>query len=299
MFKIPKVTRASHKKNSKQVKTFTFVQSQTMKCKNCQADLVEGAMYCHHCGGLIKTERITLKTLWKEFTKDFFGFDNKIFLSVKELLLRPDVVLKEYLSGVRNKYVKPANFIAIVATIYLITLSIFGGQMEKINNVQYELYYGKEFVEKMEQAKNANNVSDDSRMAVVQGSDRINKLMMKYFTLITFLFIPFYALLSFLTYRKPYNFGEHIIMNSYVIGFTFLGSSFLLLLSYLNPIIYYLYFPLTILYYSYAFSKVHNHGIGKAIWHILKFLFFLCIPLLLLMVGGIALGVYMKIKSGS
>ena len=44
--------------------------------------------------------------------------------------------------------------------------------------------------------------------------------ILRNFNIITFLFLPFYALLSKLTYTKPHNFGEHIVINSYILGTT-------------------------------------------------------------------------------
>lgn len=250
-----------------------------MNCKNCQTPLAEDAIYCHHCGGFVKTERITMKNLWQDFAKDFFGFDNRFFFTIKEMVVRPHVVLEEYLSGVRNKYIKPASLLAISATFFVLLATIFDGQMDIITNEQYKLIHGKDFVEQMNHGEVEQG---DSRLEAIKGGEKINGVMMKYFSLVTFLFIPIYAFISFLTYRKRFNYAEHIVLNSYIQGFTFLIGTVLFIVSLIRPALYYLYYPILILYFGYVMSKLHNHGIGKAMWHFIKFLFILFINFIIL-----------------
>lgn len=250
-----------------------------MNCKNCHTPLAEDAIYCHHCGGFVKTERITMKNLWKDFAKDFFGFDNRFFFTVKEMTIRPQVVLDEYLSGVRNKYIKPASLLAISATIFVLLATIFDGQMEIIINEQYKVFYEKEFIDQVNQGEIEQS---DSRLEAIKGGKETSAFMMKYFSLMTFLLIPIYAFISFLTYRKRFNYAEHIVLNAYVQGFTFLISAVLFIVSFILPALYYLYYPILILYFGYVLSKLHNHGIGKAMWHFIKFLFILFINFIIL-----------------
>lgn len=266
-----------------------------MKCKHCNTTLAQNAKYCHQCGGFVKTERITIKNLWKDFAKDFFGYDNRFIFTIKQMMTRPQIVLEEYLIGVRKKYIKPASLLAISATIFVLLVTIFDGQLEVINNEQYKLYYGKEFVDQLNQGKIDQS---DSRMAAIEGGNKTGGLMMKYFSLATFLLIPVYAFISFLTYRKPFNYAEHIILNAYLQGFSFLISSIFFVLSLVQPALYYFYFLIIIIYYWYAMSKLHNHGIGKAIWHFIKFTFFLLLPFLVAVLIGSAIVLYWRFKSG-
>jgi len=61
--------------------------------------------------------------LWQEMASRAFGWDNRYFLTLKALLLHPDVILKEYLGGTRKKYTNPFSFFAIAAAIGMLVLS--------------------------------------------------------------------------------------------------------------------------------------------------------------------------------
>ena len=90
------------------------------ECKNCGATLTENQKYCSECGAKVVTERITFRSLFHILIQNVFGWDNRYFFTIRNLIVRPQVVLNDYLSGTRKKYVNPFTFFAIGVGILLI-----------------------------------------------------------------------------------------------------------------------------------------------------------------------------------
>ena len=96
-----------------------------MRCKNCSHQLSNHTKYCEECGAKVILERITFKKLIIESFNQSFGWDNRYFLTFIGLLLRPHQIIKDYLQGVRKRYLNPFAFFAIGAAARLLVFSIF------------------------------------------------------------------------------------------------------------------------------------------------------------------------------
>jgi hypothetical protein len=85
-------------------------------CKNCEAPLLGN--FCSNCGQTAHVHRVTIKHFLHEFFHAFTHTDKGIFLLIKELILRPGIVAREYLDGKRKKYFSPLTFLIIIASLY-------------------------------------------------------------------------------------------------------------------------------------------------------------------------------------
>jgi hypothetical protein len=65
-------------------------------------------------------------------------------------------------------------------------------------------------------------------------SKSIMKFQMKSYKLISFLQLPLITILAFLIFRKPYNFGEHLVINTYLQGIVLFLSILLFIFSLLT-----------------------------------------------------------------
>ncbi len=82
-------------------------------CLNCHQHYLESYKFCHTCGQKASVHRINTHFLIHAFTHA----DTGIFYLVKELALKPGVVVKEYVVGARKKYYNPFNFFLITIAI--------------------------------------------------------------------------------------------------------------------------------------------------------------------------------------
>lgn len=272
-----------------------------MNCKNCQDPLEEGAHFCDNCGAKVVTSRITFKLLIGQLFSDVFGVDSKFFLTLKKMLLAPEEVLNEYLTGVRKRYVNPFAFLAVGAALSLLTFNFFSDEFIKMQS-GFETEQSREM--KALANKDLSTIKDISKeeLAILRQKQHSAKMGLKfqetyfnfflqYFNLITFLILPVYALTSKWTYRKPHNYGEHIVMNAYLQGFTMYISLITFFISmYTHPLVYMASMFLYFIYYLFAFGRLYNHSFTKSVVKFLKFLVVLAVVLSLLILVVIIIG---------
>jgi hypothetical protein len=97
--------------------------------------------------------------------------------------------------------------------------------------------------------------------------------MLKYLNLVAFLFLPFYSFLSKLIYRKPHNYGEHLVINAYIQGTTmYISILFFFMGLLIHPKIYSFSVLGFAIYYSYVFGRLYNFSFKKVILKFLKFI---------------------------
>ena len=93
-------------------------------CKNCGFELPNNENFCPNCGQKNDIRRPHLKIFWQSFLDSFLSFDNKVLLTVKELLLHPGKVSLEYVSGKRIRYVNPFRFLLNVSIIFFLVSNL-------------------------------------------------------------------------------------------------------------------------------------------------------------------------------
>ncbi|WP_299835879.1 DUF3667 domain-containing protein [uncultured Tenacibaculum sp.] len=258
-----------------------------MKCKNCNETIENDALFCDHCGAKVLKDRITFRFLLKQLFASF-GWDSYFIVTIKKMFTEPHIVLREYISGIRRRYLNPFTYLAISAALSLIVFNLFAQDFieiqNSINSVEIETLkkianqdlselkdVSAEQLKKMKVEK----MTADIRLKV---QDKIMTLFLKYFNLVTFLLIPIYALVSSFTYRKPYNFGEHIVINSYLVGTSMYVSIVMFFLALLvHPGFYFSNIVVFTIYYLYVLNKLHGLNFKQGIIRFFRFLLVLTI----------------------
>jgi len=265
-----------------------------MNCKNCQDPLENDAQFCDNCGAKVNTNRITFKFLLAELFAQM-GLESLYFSTLKKMFTAPQDVLNEYLTGVRKRYVNPFAYLAVGAALSLLVFNFFAEdymaiqssvnkakliELQQVANRDLSLVSNVSAVE-LQQLKN----QQQTAKLQLQFQDQWSKLLLKYLNLITFLFLPVFALISKWTYRKPYNYGEHIVMNAYLQGTTMYISIITFFIAMVShPLVYTLSMLIYILYYLFAFSNLYNHSFKTSILKLFRFIGVLIIVLTLLFI---------------
>ena len=276
-----------------------------MNCKNCQHELEANALFCDNCGGKVIKSRITFKQLFTELFANVFGLDSKYFLTLKKMLTAPKEVLEEYLSGVRKRYVNPFAYLAVGAALSLITFNFFAddfiaiqssmntSQTNELREIAKKDLSSIPNITKEELAKL--KIKQDSAKGQLNFMDNYLQLILKYFNLMAFLFLPVYALISKWTYRKPNNYGEHIVINAYLQGTTMYFSIFAFLISMLtHPRVYAYSILISVFYYLFTFSTFYRHSFKKIILKLLRFMLVLLFILVIIIIIGSIIGILLK-----
>ncbi|PCJ95430.1 MAG: hypothetical protein COA50_09505 [Flavobacteriaceae bacterium] len=264
-----------------------------MNCKNCKQQITSDIKFCKDCGAKVVQKRITVFSLFTDAFQNVFGWDNKFFFTVKTLIKAPNQIFLEYIDGTRKKYMNPIAFLLIGVGISIFLFNMF---TDDFLNLSRDMSTAQ--LEFMAENIGGPYESAEYRAEQLVQSLQIQTYILKYFNLITFLSLPIYTFMAFLVYRKPYNYGEHLVINTYILGLGFLFTAIFFALSVLiNPIFYYLTLFMQFLYYTYAYGKLYKLNIPESILKIFKFLGILiglCIIAMILVVIITVLFIYIK-----
>ena len=109
-------------------------QRKEKNCLNCGTTVI--GKYCHVCG----QENIELKEsvwqLFSHFFSDITHFDGKFFTSLKDLVLRPGFLSKEYMNGRRAAYLNPIRMYLFTSFIFFLVFFSFFRVDESIVKIQ-------------------------------------------------------------------------------------------------------------------------------------------------------------------
>jgi hypothetical protein len=94
------------------------------QCLNCDALLDKSDRFCHYCGQLNSTKKLSFKDFASELFGGLFAYDSRVYKTLRKLLFSPGRLSKEYVSGKRNTYVNPFRFFLSLALIIFILYGI-------------------------------------------------------------------------------------------------------------------------------------------------------------------------------
>lgn len=278
-----------------------------MNCKNCNEVLEDEALFCDHCGAKVIKNRISLRFLLGELFASM-GFESIYFLTLKKMFTAPHEVIQEYLGGVRKRYINPFAYLAVGAAVSLIVFNYFSDDylrmQESFNKEQ--IAEAKELISKDLTTIKGLSEKELEKLKVKQSAAKIqigfvetwSTFLLKYFNISTFLFLPFYALISKLTYNKRLNYGEHIVANAYLQGTTMYTMVICFLLSiFVHPQIFMLSMLIVILYYLYAYGKLYKLNFTQSVVKLLKFIPVLLLVTVPLMIIGMIVAVFVLVKN--
>lgn len=267
---------------------------QIISCKNCNKNLHPEDKFCNHCGAAIVSSRLTLKNILQNFADDVLGWDNKYLLTIRLLITQPKKVLTEYLGGVRKKYVPPFAFLAIATALAMLLFNQFEKEYIAVSNSFYEKEMN--YFENMGDYKNKEEYQSQ-KIKQQEMNNNLQISLLKNLNLYTFLLIPLYALLAFIIFGKPYNFGEHLIITSYLQGMLFLSSILLFFISlFTNPLVYSCSGLIAIIYYLYAYGSLYKLSGWKITLKLFVFLGLIILLAILAFMIGVAVVIISKIK---
>lgn len=184
-------------------------------CKNCGSIAEEN--FCPICGQSTRTKRIGVREIVQEFLHGIVHVDKGILYTIKALTLYPGKTIRGYYDGKRVRLFKPFGYFFVLATIYLL-LSHWMKQpvMMQVNLV----------VDGDTATSDANKIEAVYKMIV--------QLIETRYSLIMLCTIPFLSAITLLLFRRQqYNYGEHLVMNSYILGHQILFSILLIPLSFI------------------------------------------------------------------
>ncbi|WP_108801843.1 DUF3667 domain-containing protein [Aquimarina sp. Aq107] len=95
------------------------------ECLNCHVPLDVIDRYCHNCGQINTTKKLSFKDFFNEFFASIFSYDSRLRHTVVGLLFRPGMISKDYIEGRRVKYANPFRFYLSVSIMFFIISGLF------------------------------------------------------------------------------------------------------------------------------------------------------------------------------
>jgi len=258
-----------------------------MNCKNCKTNISETTKFCNSCGAKVVIDRITVKGMLSDVSQNIFGWDNKFFLTIRKLIIAPQEILGEYLNGTRKKYTNPITFFAIGMALSIFIFNTFDEEY-----LSMSMDAAKSQNEWMAENIGGAYKSVENQKQSLELNEKLQKGFLKFFNIISLMFLPMYAFIAFLVYRKPYNYAEHLTITTFIQGISFFVSSILFLIAIkTSPYLYSVSLLFLMFFYCYAYGKLYQLTVGQSILKFIIFLVILFTVVLLFAILGIAIGI--------
>lgn len=90
-------------------------------CKSC--DTRFNGNYCPQCGQKV-IHRFNLTYLWGMFHQDVFELDRGLWRTMKDLLVRPGYMIREYLNGKTKPYFSSLKYLLVAIALFYLLVSI-------------------------------------------------------------------------------------------------------------------------------------------------------------------------------
>lgn len=234
--------------------------------------------FCPNCGQNQHIKRLALSTFFHDFFSRIYGLDGAFPNTVIGLARNPAKVAKEYIKGIRGRYVGPVGFYFLMFAIFLLIV-----QISELTLTDY-FPNTEEYAESM-----FSQDSNDKRQQAREIGLVVKGIVFRNIQYVAVLMIPFFALWCKVLFRKSsYNyletlvfsffiFGEAIIFN--IIGFltlSFTGFQSNLLLT-IMMVIYYVW--CTSLFYR-GKAKLGTMFKGLIVYGLANFSFFLFLTII-------------------
>jgi hypothetical protein len=152
-------------------------------CLNCAAPLAAGQAYCGRCGQKAGSHRLTLHEIGHDLLHAFVHVDRSIFSLVRQLVVRPGGVARDYVEGRRARYYGPFGFLVIVVGLATGAMAIVGFR---------------------------------SFLRVEGGADGIAEFLQRHVNAVILLQVPLLAATCGLLFRRSgTNFAERLVLAAY------------------------------------------------------------------------------------
>jgi Protein of unknown function (DUF3667) len=153
-------------------------------CANCEAAIIPGQNYCPSCGQKAPTPRLTLHEMGSEFVHALAHVDRSALSLIWQLLLRPGVVARDYVSGKRKRYFGPFAFLVVMVAFASAVIAISGFQAVESN-----------------------------------APNKLASFLQLHINLLFFADVPLLAAICRLIgIREPFNYAEYLVLVSYIAG---------------------------------------------------------------------------------
>jgi hypothetical protein len=163
--------------------------------------------FCPTCGQKTDTHRLNMGHIWHDLIHAFTHADKGFLFTLRELIIRPGIVAREYVSGKRKKYFNPFSFLFIVMGVYLVANGVF------------KPYSANENQLRQVQATLRKESQRQKYQKMMERRHHVGEFMNNHTNVVLFVSTPFIAFILWLLFRKrKIYYAEHLTTMAYVNG---------------------------------------------------------------------------------
>lgn len=104
-------------------------------CLNCGFEVTD--RFCPHCGQENIVPEESFGNLVNHFFSDITHYDSKFFVTIRDLILKPGFLTKEYVLGRRARYLNPVRLYVFISFVFFLIFLSFS------NEDQFEIQQAK------------------------------------------------------------------------------------------------------------------------------------------------------------
>jgi len=246
-------------------------------CRNCGTEMT--GRYCHECGqDFFAGEGIPILQLIVQALDNILALEGKTPRTLVNLLFCPGFLSDEYMNGRINRYVHPVKLFWMSTLIFFAIMisQLDVSNFDKDNDFNFK--FGEKEINSSSSSDTISKNDDVDYKEIVKLKSKTNitskevfttgyKYFSKYAPYIAFLFIPFFALLLVLFFRKRKIFYvHHLIFTVHFHTFLWIYCSLLLLIkiffhsqypNWLSNILFYT----PGIYFTFAIHRFYNPNV--------------------------------------
>ena len=151
--------------------------------------------FCPECGQRMNIHRVTFGETFQDLVNALFSINAPLLITLKDLVLKPGVLLRNYLNGQRRRYYKPVSFFILTTVLYLIVRSLIGFDPFRNSMIAVQ-----------EQPLDATRLTDARNYMLLN----INNFL--------FIFVFTLAIFSKLFFYRRYSLAEFLAISFYLLG---------------------------------------------------------------------------------
>ena len=187
------------------------------RCRNCGAGL--HGRYCHLCGqDVFAGARRSVWSIVFNMLGNVFSLDNKVLITLTNLICRPGKLTREYVEGHLVRYVEPGKLFWFVSILFFATVLSQMNFDDHPKNIPDE---AKQYVPEMVQ-KDTDEVSLLKRKL---DNEKVKAVISTYAPYLAFVMIPYFALIIMLFFHrrgKGLFYVDHLVFAFHFHTFVFL-----------------------------------------------------------------------------
>jgi hypothetical protein len=149
------------------------METNQVKCQNCEQPYEEGFHFCPHCGQKTNDD-LTIGVLFYNTISNYFSFDARFFKSFIPLMFRPGYLAKEFVKGKRLLFLHPAQMYLFISVVFFFIISFSTRELvQEADKINEKVVNSEEL--NLIQNDDSNNSTDSLRIEKIMRPLKENK----------------------------------------------------------------------------------------------------------------------------